>query len=614
MFGKLQRQMTILHTLILVSILAVTNLSVYFLLQSYNVSQMAREADDMLNSLQESAWTDEYEAEVIPQSIDVDDPDDESPSPLPDKDEADSPESTDSSNSPEEPDASEIPDSTREPAQPDDDGEDNPIDNPDEDSEDGPDETSDDDSEDVPDETPDENSVEMKMEEDALLYPFAVQTFIQNGPSFPPMRNVLGMVSAFAGHTMLITPGSSAMRTVSVNPSKAANETDAAPSENPNDASTAAAIKAGDVRTLHVPSVLKQFSFYLVFDLDGNLTSHNLGNRQTLDSLMDLAPDISAGSRPEVRELSSGPLSRALLLRRSIEIEGVRYGSYLVGRDLSLVTETMSNLLLILIISFIAGVLASILIGYLLAGRAIRPIREAYEAKQRFLADASHELRTPISVVLLSTESLDRALPEDSEEARADLTDIREEAFRMRDLVERLLFLARSDNIRNMSGKGQVDLVPLLNEVAGSLGILAKDRNIALEVRNPAHLVCLGDGKMLSTLFTVLTENAIKYNREGGRVIVEGTEIRVKRSMWVEIRVADTGIGIPESEQERIFQRFYRSDLSRSQQTGGHGLGLAIAKEIAEAHGGTVQVVSQPDIGTTFTVRLPAGNPPVRGM
>ena len=174
---------------------------------------------------------------------------------------------------------------------------------------------------------------------------------------------------------------------------------------------------------LHVPSLLKRFTFYLVFDRNGNLVAHNVGNRQTLDAMLSLAPAMPVDEPPLIHALSDEPPVRYLLLKRPIHIEGVSQGTYLVGRDLGLVTETMSNLRRILLLSFIIGILASLLAGYLLAGRAIRPIRESYEQKQRFLADASHELRTPISVVLLSAESMERDLLPGQEEARADLAD-----------------------------------------------------------------------------------------------------------------------------------------------------------------------------------------------
>lgn len=523
MFRKLQWKLTLLHTLILVSILAILNVSAYFILESYNVSQMANETVRMLEEIEDSDWLEENEDEQIPDTIEL------SPS-------SEGQESTEEPEDATEPEESEHPTGSTDKDDDGDDGDDDDMDGVDEDTDD-----------------PDE---------DVWL---------------PLMRHV----------AMLSTATTSPSIATEI---KANAPPDAVPAR---------------FETLHVPSLLKRFSFYLVFDRNGNLVAHNIGNRQTLDAMMALAPAIPVDKSPTVHVLSSSPAERLLLLKRPLVIEGISQGTYLVGQDLGLVTDTMSNLRRILLLSFASGILVSLLAGYLLAGRVIRPIRDAYERKQRFLADASHELRTPISVVLLSTESMERDLMPGQEDARADLADIREETFRMRDLVERLLFLARHDSLLKPSATERVNLSALLNNVLSALRVLAQARDISMELRCPDGLVCPGDEKMLTSLFTILVENAIKYNNEHGRVILEASQVIKKRKPWIEIHIKDTGVGIPESEQMNIFQRFYRADPSRNQKTGGHGLGLAIAKEIAEAHAGAIEVISQTDVGTTFTVRLP---------
>ncbi len=625
MFRKLQWKLTLLHTVILVAVLAATNLTVYFLLQAYNVAQIANEADAMLGSLEASAWVTGDETEVVPQTIDVTTPapdgedaengeaeprETRSPdtaTPKPDRDntenEVEAPAKTGtaegSSPAPEsdDPPRSDDPPQSDEPPNRDDPPQsDEPPNRDDPPKSDDP-PKHDDSSDDADDAAL--NGVGEVQEELAWLpvslsgsgLGNASRTRVMQGKATLSATRLVASsvnqaVSSAVSATSSATPATSSVPTATPAPEDARS--------------------TGDVRTLHVPAILKQFTFYLVFDLEGNLTEHNVGGLRTLNRLMALAPDIREQARPEVRDLPDGPISRVLLMRRSIEIDGVRYGSYLVGRDLSLVTGTMENLGRILLFGFLAGVLVSLLIGYLLAGRAIRPIREAYEAKQRFLADASHELRTPISVVLLSAESLERSLLPGQAEARNDLDDIRAETFRMRDLVERLLFLARSDSRMRAVGTERVALSTLLEETAEALAVLAKSRRITLEQRLPPELACRGDRKMLASLFTVLLENAIKYNRDAGRVIVEGAQLRQKKRTWVEIRVSDTGVGIPEAEQARIFERFYRADPARGRKIGGHGLGLAIARDIAQAHGGTIGVISQAEIGTTFIVRLPA--------
>ena len=359
------------------------------------------------------------------------------------------------------------------------------------------------------------------------------------------------------------------------------------------------------VGDLIVPSVLKSFSFFLIFDTAGNLVSHGVNNKTTLALLMKKMEQVPTDGQPAVFAIEKGPMTKVQLLKRLIVVNGITYGSYCVGQDLTLVAETMKNLLQIMMIAFIIGILASTLIGYLIAGRAMKPVQDAYEAKQRFLADASHELRTPISVVLLSAESLDRELHADQEEALQNVRDIREESFRMRNLVERLLFLARADSMKLPTKKADVDITDTLRQTVDAMAIMAGDRQVILEINCQPDLVCQGDQKMLASLFTVLIDNGIKYTPPLGRVSVSGCETNIGGHTWLEVKVADTGIGIPEKDLAKIFQRFFRSDPSRALKTGGHGLGLAIAREIAQAHHGSIEVTSRLNAGSVFTVRLP---------
>ncbi len=599
MFGKLQWRLTLLHTLILVSILAATNLFIYFLLQSYNVSQISRDADSMVNTLRESAWITQSEAEEVPKTIEVETPEVETPEVETHEVETHEVET-----------AAPVPASSGEES-----GKD--VEKGDRHPTEGSGETPEESSKGKPESGGEGGSGHGGNRKEAetivpeashdespsLPEPSDSEMERQEGASAPVILNEDRILTA--GRTLtgslpvirLDTHKSPQPQTIALS---VVNSVSGKPAS-----TSGSGITVTDVRDLLIPSVLRSFSFYLVFDPKGNLISHNLGNVQTLDSLMGASSGVITGDPPVVRNLQSGPVTRALLLRRPIEINGVTYGTYLVGRDLSLVSETMSNLFRILVTGFLAGVLASILIGYLLAGRAIRPIREAYEAKQRFLADVSHDLRTPISVILLSSESLDRVLMPGQTDARSDLADIREETFRMRDQVERLLFLARSDSPKYAANKERVDISVLLAGIVASLEIMAGEKAVTLALHSPPGLSCRGDAKMLTSLFSSLIENAIKYNRPKGSVLIEGLETGRGKHCWLEVKITDTGIGIPAPEQGRIFQRFYRGNPSEREKADGHGLGLAIAKEIAEAHNGSIRVHSKPDEGSIFTVRLP---------
>ena len=220
----------------------------------------------------------------------------------------------------------------------------------------------------------------------------------------------------------------------------------------------------------------------------------------------------------------------------------------------------------------------------------------AFRRERQFTADASHELRTPLAAMqaILSVTRAQPRSPADYELALADLAD---EADRLRSLVESLLQLARSEDAV-VATRAAVDLSTLLHDITDSLRPLAEAKGLALICDVPPGLSLVGDGDALIRLFVNLLDNAVKYT-ERGRIVVSGRAEAAR----LRVTVADTGIGIPAEHLPHIFDRFYRVDRARTE--GGAGLGLAIALEIARAHGGTITVDSTPGAGTTFTVDLP---------
>ena len=221
---------------------------------------------------------------------------------------------------------------------------------------------------------------------------------------------------------------------------------------------------------------------------------------------------------------------------------------------------------------------------------------EAFRRERQFTADASHELRTPLAAMqaILSVTRERRRTAADYELALADLAD---EADRLAGLVEDLLRLARGET-QTDGVRAPVDLSTLLRDVSDSLRPLAEAKGLALTCDVPSGLTLTGDSDALIRLFVNLLENAVKYS-ERGEIFV--TARRTADSLGV--TVADTGIGIPAEHLPHIFDRFYRVDKARSAR--GAGLGLAIAQEIARAHGGMIAAASTPGVGTAFTVHLP---------
>ena len=226
-------------------------------------------------------------------------------------------------------------------------------------------------------------------------------------------------------------------------------------------------------------------------------------------------------------------------------------------------------------------------------------LQTGFDQQARFTADASHELRTPLSLVLSQAE-LALMKERSAQEYREALESVHRAALRMKAVVEGLLTLARADARQLTLAKEPVAVAPLVEETAALLGPLAAQRKVAVTVHAQPATVS-GDRERLRDSVSNLISNAIRYTPEGGRcdvtVSAEGAEMV--------LRVADTGIGIPEKDRPHIFERFYRVDQARSRDKGGSGLGLAITKWVIEAHGGSISFTSEEGKGTTFTLRLP---------
>jgi two-component system phosphate regulon sensor histidine kinase PhoR len=224
--------------------------------------------------------------------------------------------------------------------------------------------------------------------------------------------------------------------------------------------------------------------------------------------------------------------------------------------------------------------------------------------RRDFVANASHELKTPVAAVRALAETLQTALPDDPEAGHRFAERIGREAERLEVLVRDLLDLSRVE--RGTLDVEPVDLAGLVKEVVGGYADLAEERRVRLATELQPGTSMRGDRAQLGLLLSNLIDNALRHTPAHGTVCVR---LDPAESRAV-LQVADTGEGIPASELPRVFERFYRVDKARARQTGGTGLGLAIVRHVAEAHGGTVRVDSELARGTTFTVTLPVTGPP----
>jgi two-component system sensor histidine kinase SenX3 len=239
----------------------------------------------------------------------------------------------------------------------------------------------------------------------------------------------------------------------------------------------------------------------------------------------------------------------------------------------------------------------------------LQEARRLEAVRRDFIANVSHELKTPIGAMLLLAEALRDAA--DDPVAMKQFTErLLREAGRMSRLVQELLDLSRLQGGEPLPAMEAVSVTDVIADAADPLQVRAEAAGIDLEIRFPQGLVVLGDRRQLATAVTNLIENAIAYSPRGAKVGIGARLHPDDTAETVEISVSDEGVGIDKADQERVFERFYRVDTARSRATGGTGLGLAIVKHIMNNHGGRVTVWSRVGVGSTFTLHLPVAPHP----
>lgn len=266
--------------------------------------------------------------------------------------------------------------------------------------------------------------------------------------------------------------------------------------------------------------------------------------------------------------------------------------------ETQIVTNEQHRLQIILLIMdglvvFLAGG-----VSYFVAGKALQPAEAAYAAQKKFVADAAHELRTPLAIMKTGAETV-LAGDGSSEEYRRYIIDSLGESEFLTGVINDLLFLARGSN--SVPAVYPLDLGELVQKQVRLMAPYASARSISLSCQTAEGLIINGNPDHLRRLLGNLIKNAIDYNRAHGWVKV--SLHRAKGS--IVLQVADSGAGISAHDLTRVFDRFYKADAARSD-TGGAGLGLSIAKEIVTAHRGKMDISSNQDEGTQVTVRLPA--------
>lgn len=222
------------------------------------------------------------------------------------------------------------------------------------------------------------------------------------------------------------------------------------------------------------------------------------------------------------------------------------------------------------------------------------------EVRRDFVANISHELKTPIGAIGLLAEAIGSAAG-DPDDVRRFATRLTIESERLRSLTQEIIELSRLQSADALENPERVSVDSVIARAVDANRVAAESHRITLVAQTDPDAVAWGDESMLVTAVHNLIANAIQYSPDGTRVGIGA----LHRDGAIEIAVTDQGVGIPEAERERVFERFFRLDNARSRQTGGTGLGLAIVKHVVQNHGGEVRVWSQQGHGSTFTIRLP---------
>jgi len=367
-------------------------------------------------------------------------------------------------------------------------------------------------------------------------------------------------------------------------------------------------------------------------------------------SFVDAARRLARSSPefPVVRSIVLVSGERWRVLTMPVVDNGRVVGVLQVGRSEEGVTTALHQLVMLMAIAIPTTLLLAVAVGLFLAARALDPIDHitrtaarlsaddlsrrldlpatddevgrlaatfdgmlarldrAFQRQRQFAADASHELRTPLAL-LISQADLALERPRTPAEYRRVLASMRDDARRMTQLLGDLLTLARADAGDDLLVREPLDVGEVARQAVATLAPLARERGVTLQLGVTESVVVAGDQTRLTQLLVNLIDNGLTYTPRDGTVSVQ-----VRRSAGQAfIEVADTGVGIAPEHLPHLFERFYRVDKARSRSDGGAGLGLAISRWIAEAHGGTISVTSQIGHGTTFTVSLPeAAAPP----
>ena len=353
-----------------------------------------------------------------------------------------------------------------------------------------------------------------------------------------------------------------------------------------------------------IPTPGRPYAAWAEVEADGGLSRPSSAPAAVLDLLAEKQARRAVRDRESSLTTVDGHEGDLRVASFPVVREGKVVAVIQTGQLRQEVQGDVNRLILVLLpVGLVALVLAGVG-GLFMSRRAMRPVRESFERQRTFVADASHELKSPLSLVKINAEVLlrDPYVPDAREILEYQLSEID----RMNELLTDLLTLARLDAGRFAVGQEPFDLANVMAETAERFSARAFAEGKRLEVRHSGKIPAWGDKGRTGQILADLLDNAFRFTPPGGLITVEGRA----REGRAEATITDTGPGIPAEQLSRIFDRFYRAEAARTREGGGTGLGLAIARDLARAQGGELTAgnarTGEASGGASFTLTLPA--------
>lgn len=333
--------------------------------------------------------------------------------------------------------------------------------------------------------------------------------------------------------------------------------------------------------------------FGVTLDQSGEIVSVMKNSVEVSDELAQqaVAEALAQGRREGV--------IRNMMLRYRVDL--TPGGTRLAFVDRTRELQSLLKLMLASLAALSGGFAAFLAISLYLSRWALRPVEQAWEQQRQFVADASHELKTPLTVILANTGILLSHQSDTIEQQYKWIENTQTEAQRMKKLVDDLLFLAKSDAVSTPVPHIRLDFSDLVWSSVLPFESIAFEQGVKLDSEIAPDVVVQGDMSQLRQVVAILLDNACKYAGEKGEVFVQLEAIQDK----IRLKVNNSGEPIAPDKLKHVFERFYRVDVSRAREKGGYGLGLAIAQSIVTAHKGSIAAQSNVQNGTTFIVTLP---------